>query len=776
MQLWCYYRRGGLNSVHSIETQDRLQLGQILKEILKAFGIGKRRAKTLVGLLISHFGVAEWAALRDRDKIAKKHLTSVRNVPVSFKLFKVTVNFGSNNYAKPQLFMRDTMLLAPGKKQGLKDIASVTKHKKLELTPDQISNMDKLLTSDPTLYEAYAINDTRVTLEYYLRFMEDYENLLYVEELPLTLGDAAVRAYKNWLKMDDDLSHEIVFGYEQANVKNSQGHNTTQLKKTFSRAISETFAAYAYHGGENIAFIHDAYHNPDKVILDIDFAGAYPAALATLPVIDWKKRRIPIYKQRRLSVYQTANIAPGGFVPISFVRCDFKFPADCWYPCIPMPTKDGLKYPLEGTTTCTGVEVALAIDMGAQVEITDGESFLSLQDERGIPRLAFADFLATITQKRAQEVKGTLRNLMLKEVANSFYGKLAQGIEERNIYNFTGGKDKLKPSEITTPHYAAMCTGIVRAALSAVVHEVGKCDDCEVLSATTDGCMVAVPKRFELETDTEGKVKEFSFAEWYPELYESFKTYYPVRALEQGRLNMGHDADTWLEAKHAGDWALTLKTRGNILKYKGVTQHLAKAGHQADTAEDLIALHEQAGIPVVEVAFLASAKDIYEGNEQDLVRVTTNRAANTDFDYKRIPLLDDSGRTRPPRTVEESAQYRRAADNLRKRGTRATPENVFLNLHGHSLRGGNDAAVKRYVHKAMAQKQGGWNPQMKDERIAELLGITLSAFKGYRRGKKFLPQSIPDTPEVRAIVQKEFRKVGYRVIPPGMERALFAMM
>jgi hypothetical protein len=331
------------------------------------------------------------------------------------------------------------------------------------------------------------------------------------------------------------------------------------------------------------------------LILDIDFAAAYPAALATLPVLDGGQPSMRFYEASKLAMLHASQRRTA--VDVVFVHCAFAFPDDCQYPCLPVPTKDGLKYPLHGVTTCTGIEVALALELGALVKVWYAEWFPPLRDKRRVTLLAFADFLSTITQKRAQEPKGSLRNLMLKEVANSFYGKLAQGIVDRNVYNFTGGSEKLKPSKITTPHYAAMCTGIVRAALSATVYEVGKRADCEVLSATTDGCMIAVANRVNLETDPQGIVQPFNFPEVYPELYQAFKQYHPVMILEQGRLNMGHPKDTWLEIKYIGDYALTLKTRGNILMYKGVPQHVARAGHKVETAEELIALHEADGVP-----------------------------------------------------------------------------------------------------------------------------------------------------------------------------------
>jgi hypothetical protein len=177
----------------------------------------------------------------------------------------------------------------------------------------------------------------------------------------------------------------------------------------------------------------------------------------------------------------------------------------------------------------------------------------------------------------------------------------------------------------------------------------------------------------------------------------------------------------------------------------------------------------------VEIWSLVSMKDIYESKVRDLVRISTKRKANTDFDYKRIPLHDGTQRTRPPKTVEESAQYRRAADTLRKAGTRATPENVVLNLHGVSLRGGQRAAVRRTIHKAIAQNQGDWRPwKVKDIEIAKRLGITPDQMKAYKRSK-FYPQSLPDTPEVREMITEEARKLGRHQVTSTMWKVLRAM-
>src|SRR5262245_45009972 len=50
---------------------DRLRISDLLGAVLKAFNIGRRHANALHALLLAHFGVAEWAALRDRNTIAE---------------------------------------------------------------------------------------------------------------------------------------------------------------------------------------------------------------------------------------------------------------------------------------------------------------------------------------------------------------------------------------------------------------------------------------------------------------------------------------------------------------------------------------------------------------------------------------------------------------------------------------------------------------------------------------------------------------------------------
>jgi hypothetical protein len=128
--------------------------------------------------------------------------------------------------------------------------------------------------------------------------------------------------------------------------------------------------------------------------------------------------------------------------------------------------------------------------MGAEIKITQGDCFEYVRDESGETINIFAEFLKDLAQKRIQVGKATAQGEVYKLMGNTFYGKLAQGLRLRKIRNIDDSQSILRPSKISCPHYAAMTTGIVRAALVCLVNEIASTPGCRVLSATTDGCMV----------------------------------------------------------------------------------------------------------------------------------------------------------------------------------------------------------------------------------------------------------------------------------------------
>ena len=99
--------------------------------------------------------------------------------------------------------------------------------------------------------------------------------------------------------------------------------------------------------------------------------------------------------------------------------------------------------------------------------------------------------------------------MLYKEMANSLYGKLAQGIKEKRQTNFfdldafwhnppKNPLPALRRLRVPTmrPCVQALC--VPRS--SVIVARLDALPGWEVLSATVDGCMVKAPPRFDPDT------------------------------------------------------------------------------------------------------------------------------------------------------------------------------------------------------------------------------------------------------------------------------------
>jgi hypothetical protein len=143
--------------------------------------------------------------------------------------------------------------------------------------------------------------------------------------------------------------------------------------------------------------------------------------------------------------------------------------------------------------------------------------------------------------------------------------------------------------------------------------------------------------------------------------------------------------------------------------------------------------------------------------------VEVSKVANLDYDYKRIPLLDGSGRTRPPETIEDVDRLRHAAKTLhkdtpQKAAQRATPEAVAMRMHGLTMRGGTEQTIRRQVLRAIVQDIGQWRPPgMTDKEIAERMAVSRDDVKNQKR-QPFSP--LPDTLQVREIIADTAVKLG----------------
>ena len=350
-------------------------------------------------------------------------------------------------------------------------------------------------------------------------------------------------------------------------------------------------------------------------------------------------------------------------------------------------------------------------------------------------------------RERNKYPKKSLENLIYKELANSAYGKLAQGVMHRRVRSFDS-LSTLPPSAITCPVYASAITGLVRTALIEMM-DAAETVGGVVLAATTDGAMIAFPNISYTPTADIDTV---------PGLMEALLSKPAIAALSKGRINSGADPCP-VEVKHVGDNAYVLKTRGYVLRAGNEVQHIAKCGHQLqgsvdEQADHLDAYRNSEDIGTWRLSHLASAQKIWDRKVKDLIRLEPEeRRVNVDFDFKVIP--DGVGGFRPPKDLEEFQTIRETSDNIRRKpkpdvngcvrpAKRATIDRVLLARAGLRVRGTEEETLRRMFLYAIAQNilelypRNGEGYMITQLELAGRAGVSITDIKNARR-RKFIP-------------------------------------
>lgn len=709
----------------------RLSFSEIVEETRRALGIKPRALKFKPrepGALrvIAHFTTAEWAALRDRRQLAAV-LQIIRKSPVTLGAQNISLKL-SNRMVDCGVEIVDTTLIAPTGYKSLERIGEVLKFQKVTLPAGSKEAMGALRRSDPELFDLYAITDTRIALAFYLEMERIARDVLGLDKLPTTLGAMATAKF---IKVNGDDSYLKHFG-----LKREKQYLKTVTVQVPGREQVESFAAASFAGGLNMAYPREV---SGCLILDIDFTSCYPSAGATLPAIDWSAWSKTAPEDVTVTPFEGSDHS----TPISISYVNFKFPDDCLRPSIPVSAGSrGLIYPISGVGYASHFELHAAYAKGAEIEILREEHFPPLRNTHGEPILCFAEFFTIMIRERNKYPKKSLENLIYKELANSAYGKLAQGVIHRRTRSFDS-LSTLPPSAITCPVYASAITGLVRTALIEMM-DAAETVGGVILAATTDGAMIAFPNIPYTPTADINIV---------PGLMEALLSKPAITALSKGRVNSGADPCP-VEVKHVGDNAFVLKTRGYVLRAGNEVQHIAKCGHQLQGSVDeqavkLDNLRDSKDIETWRLSRLASAQNIWDGKAKDLTRLKpVEKRVNVDFDFKVIP--DGFGGYWPPRDLEEFLSYRETSDNIRRHpkpdvngnvrpAECSTIDRVLLTRAGLRVRGSEEETLRRMFLYAIAQDilglypRNGESHKITQSELADRAGVPLTDIKNARR-------------------------------------------
>ncbi|MHA2734002.1 hypothetical protein [Vibrio campbellii] len=437
----------------------------------------------------------------------------------------------------------DTMLLSPNG-ASLASVGELLKIPKVEIpAPYSISRMDEFLAAEPEKFAKYAITDAIISAKHFENVSSFCENTLGLNSVPFTIGGIAVKACVN--SLEDKRGYRGLFGFEKVTKEVWPSDRTKPLTLTrdvpmTARKTLEDFATQCYHGGRNESFI--AGPTPIDTWRDYDVPSCYSAITLGL--------RELAYEQ----MYMTKDLNELFGDKCAMAWVEFSFPKGTRFPSLAVRSDYGLVFPLSGVTQCTGHELEVAYNQGAEIIVKQAFVVPWVNDKR-----IFEPFMKWGRERRKSFKKGSLDEKLTKEMLNSCYGKLAQSLRPKTAFDIQAGYSKqLPPSTLTNPFFAAYTTGLARALLGEMLHSIP--DDKVVVSVTTDGFLTNAELD---EIDLNGVI------------CQRFRDLYHRIDPSKGEV---------LELKHQAEQLIGAKTRAQytVIESEGCEPILAKGGVKVD--------------------------------------------------------------------------------------------------------------------------------------------------------------------------------------------------
>lgn len=602
----------------------RMSLGEFIVFCLgKGISENKIKKIPLKIYLAGHFTRADIPAFSD-FKDLQQLISAVRNTFMSVDQYiPLKIKTSRKKGATVSIFLRDTMVLSPGSSKSLEALGELVGREKIRLDPDKQKekhlkkNMDQVMIENWSLFKEYALNDAVICSEYLARVIDQNFKATGSKTVPVTLTsigvDLLMESWERELKVNP---LQILGQEERIEKKWSKALGYYKNEKKIA-PLQECFwhldfVTETYHGGRNEQFWFGSCYEGNWT--DYDLSSAYPTAMALIGLPDWK------------NIILTTNI--DDFLPttLGYACVDFKFPEGTRYPTLPVRTDNGLVFPLEGRSSCAAPEIYLAKKLGCELRIRHGVIVPSKPDT-----LIFGDFIRSALKKRGEYPKKSIDALFWKELSNSTYGKTAQGLREKRVYDIRDQETKpLPPSRITNPFFASFITSFVRATLGEIINRLP--EDCLVFSCTTDGFLTDTSTS-QIEQASQGELGEI---------------------FGRSRENLT-GTKLVLEKKHEIKKPLGWRTRGQATLKSGEVNPddnsyhvvLARGGISIDYDEYPEA-EDQSGYicdlffnrtpdQMMKVKSLTGIRDIIEF-DADLVEKELTRRLSMEFDWKRKPL------------------------------------------------------------------------------------------------------------------------------------------
>lgn len=589
-----------------------------------AYAIGdfsKHHPKTNIPkdvILVGHFNRVDFPAFEDFQETARTLASNVRGTMTSIAERVAFEIYPGPNDKEPigvmSLKLRDTLLLAPQGSGSLAALGDLLGFEKLKLADSAEvelrikEDMKEFRQSNWAAFRDYAIRDAEVCVQYAKRIIRQSQVLLDSFSLAPTLNSFGTRLVQDDWK-HRELNKLRVLGREEVKERQFVKKLGYAVEKTSTPFIDlvhyeQDFVTDCYHGGRNEQFMFGPA--PEGDWTDFDLSSAYTTAMSMIGLPDWENLR---------SLVDLQDLKPKD---MAFCSVDFEFPTNVRVPSLPVRTENGIIFPTKGRTTCGAAEICVARNLGAQLTLRRG-----IYVPMNMGQRVFKPFIQQAIANRSGFKKGTFDNVFWKAVGNSTYGKTAQGLRDRRVYNMKeDAMESLPPSAITQPFYAAFITSCTRAVLGEMLNALGR--NVLVFSVTTDGF---------LSTATEQDIARLMNL--------------PVtKRFRMARMELD-GTDIVVEAKHHIQRPIGWRTRGSatlkrtanempVLQKGGIkTPQLFDESEQNDYMINLFL--NRTSDQKIRYTTGTGLKDIIKF-ESDFVSIDNVKSLSMEFDWKRVPI------------------------------------------------------------------------------------------------------------------------------------------
>jgi hypothetical protein len=642
----------------------RLTFAQFL---IYALAAGAERGEVIPQniVLVGHYNRADVPAFDDRDQIYD-HVKNVRNslitqaVPITMK-----VSFGDDpaDVLDIKVYLRDTMLLAPAGRKSLASLGELVGKEKMKLADNPAHDlllkkrMKSLRDNKWSLFRQYAILDAEISALYFQEVTRLYQSATGSSFVPSVLSNIGMELLQaEWQGRTPAVDTVTMVGQE-VHKEEIWNDKTAQFNtKTFRPYIEEVswhidFATECYHGGRS----EQLWFGPsfEDNWSDYDLTSAYPIAMATIGRPDWAR------------IYPTTDLSVLALEEFGFGCVDYQFPEGTRNPTLPIRSPNGIIFPLAGRSYCSTPEIRVARDLGCEMRIRHAVIIPTDPSDR-----VFFPFIKDSIRRRREAVSD-IEKAFWKQVTNSCYGKTAQGLREKRVFGLrTKKSEKMGPSAISNPFYAAYITSFVRAAVGEIMNRLPV--NKMVFSVTTDGFI----------TNANGEEMEAAKLG-------------PVMQVYRHAVIDLTGKDESVSEKHAVKQLLGWRMRGQAtLKPGDATDAkrivLAKAGvrppieyREVDEQNDYMIklFFERTSTTMVDIEVHSTMSDMIM-HGADLISKKSSKRLSMDYDFKRCPhsvamanvTLQKTGQrfdhivfsTRPWRDISEFKMIRSMWEDYRR--------------------------------------------------------------------------------------------------------------